>query len=307
MLKLELLQAIGSSYYLSGKLSVGVYLNEANRTAVLIDSGPNAGIAKALDRLLRNMGYSVSAIINTHAHVQQYGGNYYFQETYPDIRVYSSELSAPFIQYPWLGHSYGAAETLLVEEEKVKHQVVVTDMIPYEDRAIHIDGAAFTIVTLPGHSPDMIGVITPDNVLYGSDALFGKQTLMRQKLLYYNDIKSARATFNKLSASAVSSYVFNHGGYCTDISELVHDHFERLEQCLQDVEAIIRAHAMTYEQIVKEVLLHYEIEDNSTAYMAISSIVRALLNELKRTNKINCFVEKGQLVIKQSNVVSRTI
>ncbi|WP_186785859.1 MBL fold metallo-hydrolase [Paenibacillus agilis] len=308
MAKLQLLNAGGSSYYLSGKWSVGVYLNRTNNSAVLIDSGPNAAFAKALDQMITNQGYSVGAIVNTHGHAQQCGGNEYFQDRYPNIRIYSSELAAPFVQYPWLERQCAAGEAILLDEHEAGKRTV-TDIFSYEDGPVDINGNAFMIVTLPGHCTGMIGIITPDNVMYCSDALFGHQTLERQKLLYFNDIKSTRATFNKLRKYDVSAFVLNHGGIYTDVSPLIEEHIERLEQGLQHIEELVREKPKTYEQIVSEVQLYYEIEDNHVAYAAVCAIVRTLLTELKRLRRIDCYVETGLLFIKGSQAnesVART-
>lgn len=88
MVKMNLIQVKGNSFYFDGIFSVGAYIK--NKTAILIDSGISKSIAKDLDKALLRDHIEIVAIINTHCHGDHCGGNAYFQKKYPKIKIFST-------------------------------------------------------------------------------------------------------------------------------------------------------------------------------------------------------------------------
>lgn len=99
MPKLTLEKAKGSSQFISGRLSIGVYVAPNNK-AILIDSGIDKDTAKSVAQALQAHQLKVAAIINTHSHADHCGGNAYFQKLDPSIKIYATKYEKAFIEMP---------------------------------------------------------------------------------------------------------------------------------------------------------------------------------------------------------------
>lgn len=171
MYDIQLMHIYGSSHFCSGKYAVGVYLDKSSRSAILIDSGSDENIARAIDKEITNRGYRISGILHTHGHRNNFGGDRYFLENYPEVRIYSTPSAVA-----WVSH-----EAIYCGEIPFQHAhrepIPATDLLEDRDGSFLIGEAEFKVVALPGHVPGMVGFISPDNVLYCGDALFGEKIL----------------------------------------------------------------------------------------------------------------------------------
>ncbi|MEK8132662.1 MBL fold metallo-hydrolase [Paenibacillus filicis] len=293
----SLLHVAGSSYAWSGKYAVGVYLHEESREAYLFDSGPNWRTAERIDREITNHGYEVAAIVYSHGHSVNTGGSAYFSKRYPHLLSYATRLSAPFIHDPsWLASlsfipTKSAGTSLQVSERPT----ILTDMIPYRDDLFEINGIPFTIHTLPGHFSGMIGIQTPDDVLYCADALFGMPTLSRQKLLFFSEPHTAKQSLEKLKTIQASQFVLYHGGVHRTISELIDENISRLDEAYDEVLSLIEQQWQTPENIVQRIMSKYDFENNEKQYELAYSITQAYLAQLLNEGRISRVIRNGLL------------
>ena len=157
MAKINFIQAKNNSFYCDSIFSIGVYIKD--KMAVLIDSGISKDVAKEIDKSLIQANTQAAAIINTHCHGDHCGGNAYFQQKYPQIKIFSTETERPFIEDPLMAPICmcgGAAAYEQIKKCKpltTQQASKVTDIIaPYQDQKIDIGGELFEIITLPGHT-----------------------------------------------------------------------------------------------------------------------------------------------------------
>ncbi|TVX94077.1 MBL fold metallo-hydrolase [Paenibacillus agilis] len=286
----------GNSYLFEEDLTVGVYINKSNQSAVLIDSGANKDVAKRIDQALKQNGCQLAVIILTHGHQAQLGGVSYFKQKYKHIKVYATSWTAQFMEKRALENWLSGHIPCVTKEYEHNESVdMITDIIPYRDRQLVIEQASFSIVTLPGHFPGMIGIITPDQVFYCGDAVFGDKTLMKQKLLYYTDVKGARASLRKIAQSKRYAYIVSHGGKCKDIASLVQQHQQLIDETSQFILGLIREQPMTLESIVQKVMNEYQLQNKSAHFALANSIVRSYLTELSDSSKVRATVNDGIL------------
>lgn len=299
MARLELIEVAGNSYVVSGKYGIGVYLDRSSKTAVCIDSGPNTTVIEKICARISDRGYQILAVVHTHGHAVNHGGSPYLKKRFPNLRIYATHLASYIIENPHLEplvFDAGGGSDTKPDENKENTRALVTDYLPSTDGIFHVHTIPFKIVSLPGHSPGMVGIITPDHVLYCGDALFGPKTLKKQALLFFNDLKAARRSFKKLSMMKLNAYVLYHGGPCKTVTGLINKHLTLMKDTSTFLEAWIYEQPSTLEQVVQKVMKKYEFEDDLHRYSLTTSIIRSYLKELQQDNRIVAKVDNGLLL-----------
>lgn len=300
MAKINLIQAKGNSFFCDGIFSIGVYIKD--KSAVLIDSGISKDVAKEIDKALIEANVQVMAIINTHCHGDHCGGNAFFQQKYPNIKIFSTETERPFIEDPLMAPICFCGGAAAFEELKkckpITPQQVskVTDIIsPYQDQKISICGETFEIITLPGHTRGMIAVRTPDNVLYCGDAIFGGETFRKYPILYYTFIDETLNSFKKLKSLVpqVNVTIIYHGGIVPDLVPLIDDHESRILETKKWILSILSEQPLSIEEITAKIMQKHKIPDDMVSYALTKTPIQAFVAELARENIIDIRVSNG--------------
>ncbi len=293
MAKIVLQHVRGSSYFLSGRLSIGVYIKDG--VAVLIDSGIDTDNAKAVDKVLREAGCVVGAIINTHHHPDHCGGNPYFQKQYPDCRIYATHFESLFINTPYLQplcFCSGAMPFAGIRNKflEVAEGSVVTDVITaYQDQVVNVCGSDFSILTLPGHTHGSIGVISSDDVFYTGDSFFGEETFNKHGALFYTNITDTLLSFEKLATLAPAATVFYHGAQLQGaIPPVIVQHQKRMLDTLDHVLTLIREvpTGLAIDQLTQKIMQSYEIPVNMISWTLTRTNVHAMLAHLENTKQL---------------------
>jgi len=298
MAKVTLQKVKGQNYFCSGRLSIGVYVHDNSVT--LIDSGIDKDTAKYVHQALQESGYTVSAIINTHHHPDHCGGNSYFQKLYPALKIYASVFEKAFIEDERLGticFCSGARPFHDLQNKYLQQEPsVVTHLItPYQDQVITIEGSDFRVVTLPGHTFGHIGVITPDNVLYCGDAIFGHETFEKHGMLLYADVAATYATFAKLRTLTLDACVFYHGGMIENIHATVDKHEARIRATQGIIYAMIQQERCSLDTLTQKVMQRYAIPETVPQFTLTKTSVYAFVSQLQLEKKVTLAVEQGML------------
>jgi glyoxylase-like metal-dependent hydrolase (beta-lactamase superfamily II) len=299
MSNVTLINIKGKSHFCSGIFSIGAYIH--NQAALLIDSGSDEKSAKdALDALERE-NYSVKAIINTHCHPDHCGGNHFFQKKFPELRIYAAHDEKEFIENPKLAPRCFcglAAPFAGLQNKHIGPQKpsLVTDVIaPYHDQTIRIDDNEFQIITLAGHTPGSIGIITEDNILYSGDALFGQATFSKHPLLFYTDIDATLESFSKLASLQVNACVLYHGGVINNLPEVAAVHKTRILEIKQTIFNFIRKEPLSVDSLTQKMMQLYQIPNSMVAYVLSQTTLRAYLTHLEKEKSIQLIVQDGLL------------
>lgn len=227
--------------YFPGHVNVGLVIGST--AAVLIDSGLDTQTAKKLKKGLDAIAQPLCAIIQTHAHADHFGGNAYLLGCWPQAQVYAPPLEEAIIRNPILEPIYlnmGAEppsdlrnKFLLAAASRVDH------LLPLEGE-IEIDGVPFSILSLPGHSWQQVGVVC-DDICFAADSYLGEDILEKHKLPFLVDAHETINSLTKLLASSYKGYIPGHGPYTTSPQSAVnknidlHQHiYEQIEDLLQE-------------------------------------------------------------------------
>lgn len=300
MAKIQLIPIKNNSFYCSGVFSVGVYIKDG--LAVLIDSGISKDSAKEIDKCLMEAGVRITAIINTHCHGDHCGGNAYFQQKYPLIKIFSTETERAFIEDPLMAPVCICGGAAAFKEIKKCKPIApqqpskVTDLItPYQDQKIVIAGDVFDIITLPGHTRGMIAVKTADQVLYCGDALFGEDTFRKYPILYYTFIEETLESFKKLRSliPSVDAAIMYHGGLISDLSSIVDEHEKRIRETKNLLLFLLQEGPLSLEEVTASIMQKYQIPDDLVAYALTKVPMQAYFAELERENLVEIRVTAG--------------
>lgn len=294
-----LLHVAGNSYAWSGKYAIGVYLHKESGEAYLFDCGPNQKTAEMIDREISNKGYKIAAIILSHGHTMNTGGNSYFRTNYPNLPFYASYLSTPFINIPSLLSLLSSISQIELTESF--GPPIITHTIPLQDGLFEINGIPFTIYTLPGHFTGMIGIQTPDQVLYCADSLFGTPTLSRQKLLFFSQPSKAKQSLEKLKTIQANQYVIYHGGIYNNISALIDENISRLDHAYDDVLKLIEQQWQTSESITQRMMSKYDFENTEKQYDLAHTLTQSYIRQLLNEGKVSRVFKNGILFYKNNN------
>lgn len=237
----KLIKVGEKTYYISGPFHIGVYELDTisytgKKEVCLIDSGVDKIVAKVVDELLVENGFTVKFIINTHYHADHCGGNNYFKDKY-DCKIYSNKFNASLISNFDIAPAVIWGATPIRE---VLNNYFYATPTPAEDIENFNLPDGFEIVSLPGHCIDMIGVRTPDNVLFLGDAVISKETIENHPLTYIYEIGEHLKTLEKLKGIKASLYVPYHAEPVKKIKPLCDVNIQGIHQNIEDIKRICK-------------------------------------------------------------------
>jgi glyoxylase-like metal-dependent hydrolase (beta-lactamase superfamily II) len=273
---MELRQLSGNTYAIeTDTSSIGLYIFNDQR-CLLIDSGANQTQAQELWKLLKARNLTVYAIFNTHSHADHCGGNHYIQAR-SNCRIYATAVEAAFIQQPILipYALYGAFPLKLLQSKFFMPQAShVTDTI--SAGYMPINGQAFEILDLGGHTLGHLGIRTPDNVVFVGDSLIPIQILHTNPFLYLADPKQQIQTIEKIRADNSPLLYLSHGGISTDIPAVINANYDMMMLILVTLKQIIHA-PRNQEEIIHEVIARHGLEVNRNHYFRLAASISAFL------------------------------
>lgn len=234
----------------------------------------------------------VSVVINTHAHADHCGGNAWLQKQFQSV-VYASAGEAPYIEAPEIEPHYlysANAPKPFWNKFFCASSSHVNEIIDFktagqkqapavgESKELMVDGIKLYAVRLPGHSPEMIGVITESGYFYCGDLLFTPQILAKHPLLFLHDPASYMASLEWAMEAEFNGVILTHGGFCEDMPSLVSATMNQLKLNAQTIESVMNS-PMTDAQIHIEVAKVLSLEENLGGWHLNHGVIRSYLGQ----------------------------
>lgn len=300
MASLSLVQIKGNTYYIPCPTNIGIYVE--NNEATIIDSGLDKDVAKHILRLLVEQGWTLKCIINTHSHADHIGGNAFLCEK-TGCQVFASKREAAFIQDPLLEPALlygGFPHKILKNKFLMAKASYVTQII---EAPIVLSDTKLEIISLKGHSIDMIGIKTPDNIFFIGDSLFPQDILSKYSLTYLWDIKTFLETVDTLKTFDADLFVPSHGEPIKEVKNLCDVNKNKIME-IANVIYQICDEQVTTEEILQKICLHYNISLNATQYVLLSSTLRCYLSYLhEEGNIVNSYEHNKLTWFKKANKI----
>ncbi len=285
----ELIQTGEHTYYFDLPSKIGVYVRDPDHV-YLIDSGPHKDNAKKALRILREKGWTVKGILNTHAHADHIGGNRYLQEQ-TGCAVFASEKEIDLTR-----HTYLEPTTLYAgnPHKDLRHKLLLAQ----ESDAVGFSDARFPkeieVISLPGHSPDMVAFRTPDNTVFLADLLCSEATLTKYGITFQFDIAQHLQSLEKAKSLTAAVFVSSHAETTDNILPMLDMNLQKvheaidflLQQCRQKI---------SFDSLLQAVFAKYNLTMNHAQHALVGSTVRSYLTYLYDNDKIQILFEDNIL------------
>ncbi len=296
---LELQKISGNTYIISAPTNIGVYVN--NQGVILIDSGNDKEAGRQIIKLLKEKGWEIKMIINTHSNADHIGGNNYIQRR-SNCRIAATQLEAAFIQNPIFEPAFlwgGFPCSTFTNKFLMATPAKITDIIPSSGKILDTDLEA---IPLPGHFFEMIGVKTPDNVLFLGDALFPERIIHKYHFCFFYDLASQLQTLERLEALEAEVFVPSHGIMTKDIKNLITLNRDKIKEIISVILSLC-AKPTTLHLILEGLSKKYNLTFDANQYLLISSTVKSYLAYLYEKGELEMFFSASNITWqKRSNI-----
>ena len=275
---MELIQVGEKTYYLKNPTNIGIY--KVDDTHVfLIDTGNDKDAGKKILKIVEEKGWQIIGIINTHSHADHIGGNKVIQEN-TNCPIYAYQKENCFINNPILEPSllYGGNPI-----DSLKNKFLYAK----ESLSSSIEGnlpEGLEYIVLKGHSTDMIGIKTSDNVFFLGDAIISKETIQKYHLFYLYDIEQTLSSLQILK-ELEGTFIPSHVEACTSITELIDYNQRKIEEILSLIIEILKE-PIGFEELLQKIFDKYSLAMNVNQYFLIGSTIRSYLSYLYHQEKI---------------------
>lgn len=276
---MELVKITDKTYYIKNAANIGVYLADGNG-AYLIDTGNDKDAGKKILKILSEQGWEVKGVINTHSHADHIGGNSVLQER-TGCRIYAHGIERCFTEFPVLepsflygGYPHSALKNKFLcakESEVLEIEGNTPDGLEYFD--------------LKGHSFDMIGIRTDDDIYFIADSVFSEETISKYHLFFLCDVKECLATLDYLDTLSAKLFVPSHGEPTDDITHLTRLNRDKIAE-ITGVILDYCASPHTFEDILAHIFDHYSLTMNTNQNVLIGCTVRSYISYLCDEGKI---------------------
>ena len=277
---MELVQVGKNTFYLDNPTNIGIYLVN-NKDVYLIDSGNNKDAGKKILKIINEHNWQVLGIINTHSHADHIGGNNVIQNR-TNCAIFSSEIENSFISNTILEPSilYGGYpfnsllnKTLMAKESS---SILIDDNIKN----------TFDVIELPGHSYNMIGLKTKDNIYFLGDSLFSEETINKYHIFYICNVKEFLNTLDKLNNLDGDLYILSHCKPVSDLDSLIKVNRDKVVEIINKIYNLC-SNKITFEDILQKIFTDYNINMNENQFFLIGSTIKAYLTYLYDEGKIS--------------------
>ncbi len=279
----------GNTDYFEAYSNVGIYRLSENKV-ILIDSCDHKRIVKALNNSLNAENLSVESIICTHCHVDHICGNKTFSDKF-GCKIYSTEKEKQFIVEPDLEATFYFAG---IDTDKTRNPFFMVE--PSYPETISADKLpeGFEIIPLPGHSFDMIGIRTPDDVVFLADSILSEKTWTEFKVPFFHDVNKSIETLKMIKELKAVLFVPSHNEPLENITALADYNIEKLTQLKETVYSL--CDGLGFDDLFCEFLKALSLTIRTEKYPNYAVMLRNILQSLVEEEKIRGILSDGKFI-----------
>lgn len=285
---MKLTQVKGNTYVLEAWELIPLYKTDDTH-CILLDSGLKSE-REELEASLAEYGLTPIGVLSSHAHLDHAVNNRYFQEKYAIPAALPQGEAALCTSLLTLKCYYYMHAPAFVRS--IAPDMIQKDVLPIgaEDGPFELAGVTFRIIHTPGHAPDHISVITPDNVCYVGDAILSPRGL---KLPYAIAYGLELESVDKLKQLDCSAFILAHREVLDEIGPTA-DLFRDLILRVAEETFSIVTHPMTEDQVCTALCERLQLLSSRPGRaMGTARNVHALLEFLMDRGDVTVISQRG--------------
>lgn len=286
----ELIPVAPHTYYIQSPAKIGV-VETSDGHVVLIDSGNDKEAGRKVRQHLDRQGWTLDAIYNTHSNADHIGGNAYLAKQ-TGCALYAPGIEAAFTQHPILepallygGYPMKALRHKFLLAQESDAQLLTPEHLP----------AGFELIPLPGHFFDMIGLRTPDDVVFLADCLSSQATLDKYQISYVYDVAAYLDTLERIKEIHAALFVPAHADATEDIAPLAQYNIDKVNEIAGHILDFCAA-PHTFEEVLQHLFTSYDLAMTFEQYALVGSTVRNYLSWLLDSERLSATFTDNRLL-----------
>lgn len=286
----ELIPVAPHTYYIQSPAKIGV-VETSDGHVVLIDSGNDKEAGRKVRQHLDRQGWTLDAIYNTHSNADHIGGNAYLAKQ-TGCALYAPGIEAAFTQHPILepallygGYPMKALRHKFLLAQESDAQPLTPEHLP----------AGFELIPLPGHFFDMIGLRTPDDVVFLADCLSSQATLDKYQISYVYDVAAYLDTLERVKEMHAALFVPAHADATEDIAPLAQYNIDKVNEIAGHILDFCAA-PHTFEEVLQHLFTSYDLAMTFEQYALVGSTVRNYLSWLLDSERLSATFTNNRLL-----------
>lgn len=286
----ELIQVAPHTYYIQSPAKIGV-VETSDGHVVLIDSGNDKEAGRKVRQHLDRQGWTLDAIYNTHSNADHIGGNAYLAKQ-TGCALYAPGIEAAFTQHPILepallygGYPMKALRHKFLLAQESDAQPLTPEHLP----------AGFELIPLPGHFFNMIGLRTPDDVVFLADCLSSQATLDKYQISYVYDVAAYLDTLERVKEMQAALFVPAHAEATDNIAPLAQYNIDKVNEIAGHILDFCAA-PHTFEEVLQHLFTSYNLAMTFEQYALVGSTVRNYLSWLLDSERLSATFTDNRLL-----------
>lgn len=286
----ELIPVAPHTYYIQSPAKIGV-VETSDGHVVLIDSGNDKEAGRKVRQHLDRQGWTLDAIYNTHSNADHIGGNAYLAKQ-TGCALYAPGIEAAFTQHPILepallygGYPMKALRHKFLLSQESNAQPLTPEHLP----------AGFELIPLPGHFFDMVGLRTPDDVVFLADCLSSQATLDKYQISYVYDVAAYLDTLERVKEMQAALFVPAHAEATDNIAPLAQYNIDKVNEIAGHILDFCAA-PHTFEEVLQHLFTSYDLAITFEQYALVGSTVRNYLSWLLDSEKLSANFADNRLL-----------
>lgn len=286
----ELIPVAPHTYYIQSPAKIGV-VETSDGHVVLIDSGNDKEAGRKVRQHLDRQGWTLDAIYNTHSNADHIGGNAYLAKQ-TGCALYAPGIEAAFTQHPILepallygGYPMKALRHKFLLAQESDAQPLTPEHLP----------AGFELIPLPGHFFDMIGLRTPDDVVFLADCLSSQATLAKYQISYVYDVAAYLDTLERVKEMQAALFVPAHAEATDNIAPLAQYNIDKVNEIAGHILDFCAA-PHTFEEVLQHLFTSYDLAMTFEQYALVGSTVRNYLSWLLDSERLSATFTDNRLL-----------
>lgn len=286
----ELIPVAPHTYYIQSPAKIGV-VETSDGHVVLIDSGNDKEAGRKVRQHLDRQGWTLDAIYNTHSNADHIGGNAYLAKQ-TGCALYAPGIEAAFTQHPILepallygGYPMKALRHKFLLAQESNAQPLTPEHLP----------AGFELIPLPGHFFDMVGLRTPDDVVFLADCLSSQATLDKYQISYVYDVAAYLDTLEHVKEMQATLFVPAHADATDNIAPLAQYNIDKVNEIAGHILDFCAA-PHTFEEVLQHLFTSYDLAMTFEQYALVGSTVRNYLSWLLDSKNLSANFSDNRLL-----------